>query len=125
MEDIFRYLLTNVTSKNFIPIMVWQGIFWSIADIVIVYCILKITNFLKENLGTPKIFMRYILLWFSIILTPGLLIVKPGMQYIFMEAVICGTQYGIIIYTLFEMRKEFLSLGRDIVDRALNLRTQV
>ncbi len=120
MEEIFKYLLTNVTSKNFTPIMVWQGIFWSIADIVIVYCILTIINFFKKNKGTRKVFIRYILLWFSIILTPGLLIVKPGTQYFYMEALICGTQYSIIIYSIFEIRKEFLSLSRDIVDRALN-----
>ena len=87
----------------------FQGFFWSLADIAIVWYMLKIADFIRSRTGKPKITWRYYLLLLSAILTPFLILVmKTATQFFILEAVIFVIQYLLLMYSVVSEKKGVL-----------------
>jgi hypothetical protein len=85
-----------------------QGIFWSLADIAIVWYMLKIADFIRNRTGRPKITLRYYLLLLSAVLTPFLLVMKTAKNFFILEAIIFAIQYLLLMYSVVAERKGVL-----------------
>jgi len=82
-----------------------QGILWSGADIVIVFVLLKISALFRQRSGKSRIFFRYVLLAGTALLTPALIVVKTPRSFFYLESIICGVQFLILLYTVVVERK--------------------
>jgi len=89
-----------------------QGIFWSLADIAIVWYMLRIADLIRNRTGRPKITWRYYLLLLSAILTPLLLAIKNANHFFILEAVIFAIQYLLLMYSVLAERKDVLQFIR-------------
>jgi len=93
----------------------FQGLFWSFADIAIIWYMLKIADFIRSRTGKPKIIWRYYLLLLSAILTPFLLIVKTATHFFILEAVIFIIQYLLLMYSVVADKKYVLLFIKAII----------
>lgn len=85
-----------------------QGISWSLADIALVWYMLKIADFIRNHTGRQKITWRYYLLLLSAILTPFLLVMKTSTHFFILEAVIFAIQYSLLLYSVIVEKKGVL-----------------
>jgi hypothetical protein len=85
-----------------------QGIFWSLADIAIIWYMLKIADFIRNRTGKSKITWRYYLLLLTAILTPFLLVMKTAKHFFILEAVIFAIQYLLLMYSVIAEKKDVL-----------------
>jgi uncharacterized membrane protein len=99
-EDLFIYLARNFVKGEYIKLTVFQGLLWSAADIFLVFCLLRVRDVVQSSGSQASARLRYILLGFSALLTPLLFFCRQSGTFFFMESVIFGLQYGILIYTL-------------------------
>jgi len=110
-QNIFMWIGTNFTTEVYMVSTKIQGILWSMADIVLVFVLLKIAGVVR--IGTKKkIVFRYLFLWFSGILTPLLLFTQTGTQFLILESIICGVQFSILVYTVIVEREGMMSFVR-------------
>jgi hypothetical protein len=87
-----------------------QGLLWSLADIALVFFLLKIADHARALHQKQRIVWRYRLLWFSALITPGLLLMKTPNQFLLLECLICGTQFAILVFTVIAERKDAIIL---------------
>ena len=99
-EELFIYLARNFVKGEYIRLTVFQGLLWSVADIFLVFCILRVRDVARRPCSQAAARLRYILLGFSALLTPLLFFCRHPGIFFFLESVIFGFQYGILIYTL-------------------------
>jgi hypothetical protein len=92
-----------------------QGILWSIANTVLVFYFLKITELIRMHNHMKQIRYRYYFLLVSAILSLFLLFAKNGTVFFALEAAIYGIQYTILLYTLVLERKALMNYFREIV----------
>ena len=85
-----------------------QGLFWSLADIVLVWYMLKIADFIRNRTGKPKVTWRYYLLLLSAVLTPFLVLMKTSPHFFILEAVIFALQYSLLLYSVIVEKKGVL-----------------
>lgn len=85
-----------------------QGLSWSLADIALVWYMLKIADFIRNRTGKPKITWRYYFLLLSAILTPFLLVMKTSKHFFILEAVIFALQYLLLLYSVIVEKKDVL-----------------
>lgn len=100
MQTLLQWASEYFTVAMYLQATKIQGIFWSAADIMLVYYFLKIAALCDGDPNRAKMTARYALLWVSALLTPLLLITQTQDQYFILDAVICGIQYLILLYTL-------------------------
>lgn len=105
LETIFLWIGANFTTEVYMLYTKFQGILWSLGDIVLVFALLKIADSIRIRRQKQKIRIRYIFLLFSAILTPLLVFTQTPKQFLFLESIICGTQFTILVYTLITERK--------------------
>ncbi len=92
-----------------------QGIFWSLADIIIAWYMIRIAAFIRNRSGRPKIIWRYYFLLLSAILTPFLLVMKTSRHFFILEAVIFAIQYLLLIYSVVAERKVVLLFIKETI----------
>ncbi|MFO7560693.1 MAG: hypothetical protein R6X10_17825 [Desulfobacterales bacterium] len=115
METLTNILLwagNHFTHEIYYTTTKIQGIFWSLADIAIVWYMLKIADVIRHRAGRPKITWRYYFLLLSAILTPFLLAVKTAKHFFILEAVIFAIQYLLLMYSVVAERKGVLGYIR-------------
>lgn len=99
-EELFIYVARNFVKGEYIKLTVFQGLLWSAADIFLVFCLLRVRDVALRSGSQAAVRLRYILLGFSALLTPLLFFCRQPGTFFFLESVIFGLQYGILIYTL-------------------------
>jgi hypothetical protein len=109
MDALVQWAAGNFTFNLYMLTTKIQGILWSIADIALVYYFLKIAAVASDDRQSAKMRIRFSFLWLSAILTPFLLITHTRLQYLILDAVICGFQYLILLYTLVFSGKRMLN----------------
>lgn len=82
---------------------------WSMADLLLIFFILKITDLIRADRGKGKIVFRYLFLWSSAILTPLLILPQSKDGFFLLESLICGIQFSILVYTVILERRLLLS----------------
>lgn len=92
-----------------------QGLFWSLADIALVWYMLKIADFIRNRTGRSKITWRYYLLFISVILTPFLLVMETSTHFFILEAVIFAIQYLLLLYSVVAEKKGVLLFIRTTI----------
>jgi len=109
IDHIFLWIGNNFTTEVYMVSTRMQGILWSMADIVLVFILLKMAGLSRIKAGEKKIFIRYYLLWSSAILTPLLGFARTPREFFILESIICGIQFLILAYTVIVESKHILN----------------
>ena len=99
LDELFLWIGEHFTVNVYLFHTKVQGILWGVADIFLIYFILKIADFARERAQKKKILWRYLCLWLSALLIPLLLWTKTKTQFFLLESIICGIQFSILVYT--------------------------
>jgi hypothetical protein len=106
LNSLFIWIDANFTAGLYMLSTQIQGIIWSLADIVLVYMLLKIADLIRKKTGKKPIRLRYYILYVTALLTPGLFIARTPQQIFMLEALVCGIQFCLLIYTVVVDRKD-------------------
>jgi len=115
LETIFLWIGTNFTTEIYMLYTKLQGTLWSIADIVLVFVLLKIAGMVRKKTKKKEIVFRYLFLWFSAILTPVLIFTQTSRQFFLFESLVCGIQFLIIVYTVIPERRLMMNFIGEIL----------
>ncbi len=113
-KTLLLWVGTGFTTEIYMISTKIQGIAWSIADIVLVFILLKIVDLVRQSSGKKRIFYRYLLLLVSAVLTPSLLFTQTARQIFILESIICGMQFAILVYTVIAERKDLLHFVKEL-----------
>jgi len=116
LEDMFLWIGSNFTPEAYLFYTKLQGLLWSGADIMLVFMLLRISDFVGERSRRGKIRFRYFFLGASVILTPLLLFTRTRREFFVLESVICGLQFAILLYTVIAERKGLMAFFREMVE---------
>ncbi len=108
MEKVLIYINQNFSYEIYILSTKIQGLIWTIADIILVFCVLKIINIARSSLNKEPTIFRYALLIISIALVPLLILTRSSDEFFRVESFLCGIQFLILIYTVLYDRKSFI-----------------
>jgi hypothetical protein len=118
MESLMLWIGTHFTADAYITSTKIQGLTWSLADIVLVFVLLKIAGMIRAKSGKKKILFRYLFLYLSALLTPLLLLTTTPRQFLWLESLICGIQFLILAYTVILEGKDVLRFVTATIDKA-------
>jgi hypothetical protein len=117
LEEPLLWIGAHFTADVYLASSKLQGILWSAADIALVLAFLRIADFVRARTGEKKIRFRYHFLWLSALLTPLMLFARTPQQFFLLEAVICGTQFLILVYTVVAERRRMVAVMRKALCR--------
>lgn len=109
-EPLLRWIGANFDPGLYLMTSKIQGVIWSAADIVLVLAVLKIASLARTKCGLRGLPSLHLLLWFSALLTPLLVFAKSARQFFFLECLICGLQFLILVYVALTERERILDL---------------
>ncbi len=118
--ELIANLITRFSTNNYLDVILYDIIGYTIADIIIVFFVLKIATFIRGN-KTTSIIVCYTLLALTVAITPVFFFMVPD-PYIFtiLSAGISGIHYVIIIYTIFNMRGKISAIFDRIEMKTFN-----
>ena len=99
-DSIFYWLAINFTGERYIFYTTNQGIIWSLADIILVLALLLIADSIRRVQERKRIKIRYGLLAFTALTTPLLLFAQTPARIFYIESIVCGLQFLILVFTL-------------------------
>ncbi|MFH1137226.1 MAG: hypothetical protein V1816_14235 [Pseudomonadota bacterium] len=100
LDALFYWLAVNFTGERYLFYTKVQGLLWSLADIILVFALLKLADAIRKAAGRKTIKIRYGLLLFSALLTPLLIPARSPEHIFFIESLVCGLQFLILASTL-------------------------
>ena len=110
IEDFLLWLAHNFDTPRFMFHTKIQAIFWSVADVVLIFAFLKIIDRVKKEMGGPRVHVRFWLLYFSALLKIALFFFKNPNIFLSVDYIICGLQYAILLYTVIADWKTIMRL---------------
>ncbi|MBN1106616.1 MAG: hypothetical protein JXL84_24655 [Deltaproteobacteria bacterium] len=110
LGSLFLYIGRHFSTEAYLISSKIQGLLWSAADVVLVLAVLKIAESARRRCGMGKPLLRYGLLCVSLLLTPLLVFAGTPREFFLLESLICGAQFGILLYTVIMERKRILDL---------------
>lgn len=120
LTNILLWIGTNFTDEAYYTTTKVQGIFWSLADIAIIWYMLKVADFIRSRTGESKITLRYYFLFLSAVLTLFLLMMKTAQLFFILETAILAIQYLLVMYTVVMERKNVLLCIKIITQKRQN-----
>jgi TRAP-type C4-dicarboxylate transport system permease large subunit len=117
IEKVFLWIGAEFTGNVYLSASKFQGILWSLADIVLIYAFLRIVDFARANFQRKRVVFRYVFLALSALLTPFLIVSETPKAFFSLECIICGVQFSILLYSAVAERKRLFQTFKDIMDR--------
>ena len=114
ITDILLWVSQNFTAEIYLFSTKIQGIMWSIVDIALLYFLLRIIALARAKTKMKRILFRYLFLLFSVVLTPFLVFVETSRVFFYLESIICGIHFSILIYIVLAERKMILAFLRGL-----------
>jgi len=115
LEAAFSWIALHFTTEAYMLSSKIQGILWSMADLALIFILLKISDVVRSRAGRRKILFRYILLCFSAILTPLLAFTQEPKEFFILESIICGIQFSILLYSIAVEGKDMMDFFKEIL----------
>lgn len=112
LDPAFLWIASHFTPEVYLVSTKVQGLFWSVADLLLVFVFLRIADVLRAVEGNPSLRWRYAFLAVTGLLTPLLLFAQSSRGILLLESLICGVQFLILVATLVLERARFLGLAR-------------
>ena len=100
IEVLFRAIADGFTDDVYQRFTRVQMIAWSLADLLLVWVVLRISGYIRRAQRRPRIVFRYVLLGGSIALTPLVPLVKDLEGLFRLESVIFILQYAALLSSL-------------------------
>ena len=110
IENFLLWLAHDFDTPRYMFHTKVQAIFWSIADVVLIFAFLKIIDRTKKKLGDRGIHIRFWLLYFSALLKILPFFFKTPEIFVSLDFFICGLQYSILLYTVIADWKTLMRL---------------
>lgn len=95
-----------------------QGILWTLADIVICYCLVECANLCRAKRGIRRHAVSVGVLWLTIGLSCLLPFVPSGTAFFRLELAITIPQFAIIVYVLLVNIQTFFAVYQGLVSEA-------
>jgi hypothetical protein len=115
LDRLFLQIGTGFTTEAYMAVTRFQGILWSISDILIIFILLKIVSLIKGQDHRKRILIQYLLLWISAIIVPFLIFIKDPSLFFKVESVIFGLQFIVLIYTVIADSRDIMNYFKKIV----------
>lgn len=112
MDKILLWLGQNYTSDIFRLSTMIQEVFWSTAELLIVFFCLKIADLVRIKLGKRRIIIRYILFWCIVIINPVMIYTMPGHSHDRLMLV----NFSIMIYTAISEGRYMTRILNEIIN---------
>ena len=110
IEDFLLWVAHDFDTPRYLFHTKLQAVFWSIADLVLIFAFLKIIDRLKKKTGDRGVYKRFWLLYFSALLKIFLFFLKKPTIFLSLDYMICGLQYAILLYTVIADWKTIMRL---------------
>jgi len=107
-DVMFLWLAGHFTATTHLYFTKLQGIIWSLADIVLVFFLLKMVNVARAHVKKKRVTIRFLFLWLSAAITPLLIFAGTSGEFFILESIICGIQFVILAVTVITERKVLL-----------------
>ena len=120
LTNILLWIGTNFTDEAYYTTTKVQGVFWSLADIAIIWYMLKVADFIRSRTDGSKITLRYYFLFLSAVLTLFLPMMKTAQLFFILETAILAIQYLLLMYTVVMERKNVLLCIKIITQKRQN-----
>lgn len=115
-ETMFLWVGRNFSPEVYLLATKIQGMLWSIADVILIFCILRITDIVLAHNNQRPISIRYWMLLFSALPVPLLFYTSRGDHFFYIECVIFGLQFSILIYTIIVHIRDIMFFFRHIIE---------
>jgi hypothetical protein len=112
IENFFLWLAHDFDTPRYMFHTKLQAIFWSVADLVLIFAFLKIVDELKKKKMKKGIHKRFWLLYFSAALKIVPFFYETPEMFISLDFFICSLQYAILVYTIIADRKIIMALPK-------------
>ncbi|HLC75115.1 MAG TPA: hypothetical protein VJH88_04645 [Candidatus Nanoarchaeia archaeon] len=93
-----------ISAALFFELAKIEGMLWSIADVLLIFSVLKLVNVIRKCTAVQPYKKLYYLLFFSFALTPLLLFVSNLFYFLTIEIIVLDIQYIIVIYVIMRNR---------------------
>jgi len=90
----------------------FQVLGWSVADLVILFVVLKVSDLARAKEGRRRIRFRYLLLLLSAVLIPFAVLAEGSDQVFLWEAAVFGLQFAVLLFSVLIERRRVLALFR-------------
>jgi hypothetical protein len=108
MDSLFLHIAEAFGPTEYVFWTRFQVVAWSVADISLVFAVLRIIDLARTNAGEPRIRVRYGLLAVSAGLTPVIFVLDSSQQIFRLEAAVVGLQFAILIFSIIIDRQTVL-----------------
>jgi len=115
MDTVFLAIGKGFSPDVYLLTTKIQGILWSAADIVFIFCLLKITDMILKKDHKKPITIRYWLLLMSAMPVPLLIFTTQSSRFFIIECVVFGLQLSVMVYTIFANIKDIMNFFRKII----------
>lgn len=110
IKNFFLWLAHDFDTPRYMFHTKVQAIFWSMADLVLIFAFLKIVHRLKKKKVEKGIRKRFWLLYFTAALKVVPFFYETPEMFISLDFFICSLQYAILVYTIIADRKTLMAL---------------
>ncbi|NOZ80985.1 MAG: hypothetical protein GXP63_04900, partial [DPANN group archaeon] len=93
-----------ISASLFLRLARIEGILWSIADVFLVFFVLRVADVFRRHHHLETHRRLYVLLFLSFLFSSLLLIVQDLFSYLMVEIVVLDIQYFILIYVIIRNR---------------------
>jgi len=113
LDRLFLWIGTNFTVSAYMSSTRIQGLLWSAADVTLALVFLEIADEARARAGKGRIRIRYGLIWASALLTPLLFFARNPREFFYLESVIFGLQYLVLLFSAFTESRTILKAIRN------------
>jgi len=117
LESWFFEIASRFDAGTYLLWTRFQVLGWSVADLVILFAVLKVSDLARARECRRKIRFRYLLLLLSAALIPFAVLAEGSDQVFLWEAAVFGLQFAVLLFSVLVERKAVLALIRSHLAR--------
>jgi 4-amino-4-deoxy-L-arabinose transferase-like glycosyltransferase len=114
VHDSFWGLVLYFDSDTYLTWSRIQGVLWTLADIVICFCLLRCANLCRAHLRMREHSVSFAVLWATVVLFCLLPFVPSGMAFFRLELAITVPHFALILYCLAVDHRVFYAAYLDL-----------
>ena len=86
--------------KEYMRVTKIEGVLWTVADLVLVFYLLRLADHVRKKDGQTKATVRWTVFFITLLASPFLLLTSEPASFFRLEIVICTTHFLVILYSI-------------------------
>ncbi len=111
MDSFFVWVADHYINRTPLALTMIQGFIWSLADILLIFGILRMASLVRARYGMKRTRIRYVFFGLIVILNPILVFFMPGKSH---DLLLLGL-FSLMIYVIVVDGNRMLRFARQIV----------